>query len=118
MVLFPDFIDRYRFQVNNNLHLSFNPHEEISQLMKVLLLDRDLILLAGEFLFLSSHENKKNFDISISRIFLSISRIFLKVNISNFNTSTKTFIKIGGFWIDQRRKYYYGKFDRFPTKTH
>ena len=69
MVLFPDFIDRYRFQVNNNLHLSFNPHEEISQLMKVLLLDRDLILLAGEFLFLSSHENNKIFNNSISRIF-------------------------------------------------
>ena len=69
MVLFPDFIDRYRFQVNNNLHLSFNPHEEISQLMKVLLLDRDLILLAGEFLFLSSHENNNIFNNSISRIF-------------------------------------------------
>ena len=74
MVLFPDFIDRYRFQVNNNLHLSFNPHEEISQLMKVLLLDRDLILLAGEFLILIFRFHE--FFDSISRIFFNFMNFF------------------------------------------
>ena len=48
---FDEIIGRYRFQAN--LHLNFNPHEEISQFKKALLLDRDLTptLLAGELNF-------------------------------------------------------------------
>ena len=52
MLPFNDIIGRYRFQANN-LHLNFNPHEEISRFTKALLLVRDLTLtlLAGEFNF-------------------------------------------------------------------